>query len=147
MNVLCNARHGSHLYGLNTENSDVDYKGIFLPSFEEMVVGNASHEIRDSTGPKNGKNSAGDVDTVFYSLQKFIKMACDGETIAIDLLHVNDENLLESSPAWDAIVANRSKFYTKNMKAFLGYCRKQAAKHSTSAEKLKDLEDILFVIN
>lgn len=146
MNVLSNMRHGSHLYGLNTENSDVDYKGVFLPTFEEMVTGKASHEVRDSTGPKDGKNSAGDVDTVFYSLQKFIKMACDGETIAIDMLHCNDENLMETSPVWQALVANRSKFYTKNMKAFLGYCRKQASKYGVKGSRLRAMEDVLNVL-
>ena len=146
MNVLSNMRHGSHLYGLNTENSDVDYKGIFLPTWQEMVTGKASHEVRDSTGPKDGKNSAGDVDTVFYSLQKFVKMACDGETIALDMLHCNDENLLETSPVWQALVANRSKFYTKNMKAFLGYCRKQASKYGVKGTRLKAMEDVLNVL-
>lgn len=146
MNVISKIRHGSHLYGLNTENSDVDYKGIFLPSWEEMVTGKASHEIRDSTGPKDGKNSAGDVDVVYYSLQKFIKMACDGETIALDYLHCNDENLLESSPVWQALVANRSKFYTKNMKAFLGYCRKQASKYGVKGSRLKAMEEVLDVL-
>jgi len=146
MNVLSNMRHGSHLYGLNTENSDVDYKGVFLPTWEDMVTGKASHEVRDSTGPKDGKNSAGDVDTVFYSLQKFVKMACDGETIAVDMLHCNDKNLLATSPVWQALVANRSRFYTKNMKAFLGYCRKQASKYGVKGSRLRAMEDVLNVL-
>jgi len=108
-----------------------------------MVTGTASHEVRDSTGPKHGKNSAGDVDTVFYSLQKFIKMACDGETIAIDLLHCNDENLMQGSPVWTALVSNRHMFYTKNMKAFLGYCRKQASKYGVKGSRLRAMEDVL----
>jgi len=143
MNVISKIRHGSHLYGLATENSDVDYKGIFLPTFEEMVTGTASHEIRHSTGPKDGKNSAGDVDTVYYSLQKFIKMACDGETIALDYLHCNDENLLQDSPVWTALVSNRHMFYTKNMKAFLGYCRKQASKYGVKGSRLAAMEEVL----
>jgi hypothetical protein len=143
MNVISKIRHGSHLYGLSTENSDVDYKGIFLPTLDEMVTMTASHEIRHSTGPKDSKNSAGDVDTVYFSLQKFIKMACDGETIALDYLHCNDENLLETGPVWQALVANRSRFYTKNMKAFLGYCRKQASKYGVKGTRLKAMEEVL----
>mgnify|MGYP005844146329 CR=1 FL=1 len=146
MNVISKIRHGSHLYGLNTENSDKDYKGIFLPTFEEMVTMTASHEIRHSTGSEHAKNIADDVDTVYYSLQKFIKMACDGETIALDYLHCNDENLLETSPVWAAIVARRRMFYTMNMKAFLGYCRKQASKYGVKGTRLRAMEDVLNVL-
>jgi predicted nucleotidyltransferase len=28
-------KFGSHLYGLNTPTSDVDYKGIFMPTLEQ----------------------------------------------------------------------------------------------------------------
>lgn len=135
--------HGSHLYGLDTENSDKDYKGIFLPSLDNIILDNTSHEIRDSTGDKNSKNNKDDIDTVYYSLHKFIKMACDGETIAIDMLHCDDENLLLTSPTWKKIVENRHLFYTKNMKAFLGYCRKQASKYGVKGSRLNAMEDVL----
>ena len=146
MNKLCEMVHGSHLYGLNTENSDMDYKGVFLPTLDEMVTMTASHEIRHSTGDAHEKNSSEDVDTVFFSLQKFIKMACDGDTVAIDMLHCDDAHLMSSSPVWEAIVANRHLFYTKNMKAFLGYCRKQASKYGVKGSRLKSMEEVLDVL-
>ena len=31
-------KHGSHLYGLNTPNSDIDYKGIFMPDLNELLL-------------------------------------------------------------------------------------------------------------
>ena len=139
--------HGSHLYGLNTENSDMDYKGVFLPTLDEMVTMTASHEIRHSTGDAHQKNSSEDVDTVFFSLQKFIKMACDGDTVAIDMIHCDNAHLISSSPVWEAIVANRHLFYTKNMKAFLGYCRKQASKYGVKGSRLKSMEDVLTVLH
>ena len=147
MNELCKMVHGSHLYGLNTENSDMDYKGVFLPSLDEMVTMTASHEIRHSTGSAHEKNSSEDVDTVYFSLQKFIKMACDGDTVAIDMLHCDDAHLMSSSPVWEALVANRHLFYTKNMKAFLGYCRKQASKYGVKGSRLKSMEDVLTVLH
>lgn len=143
MKKVCNMVHGSHLYGLNTERSDMDYKGVFMPAVDDLILGTASHEVRHSTGAEHAKNTSDDVDTVYYSLQKFIKMACDGETIAIDMLHCNDKNLLETSPVWKEIVENRHRFYTKNMKAFLGYCRKQAAKYGVRGSRLKAMEDVL----
>lgn len=146
MNVICKVRHGSHLYGLDTAESDVDYKGIFLPSFEDLVTCRASHEFRQSTGSKHGKNTKDDVDTVFWSLQKFIKMACDGETAVIDIIHCNDENLIETSPIWQFIVENRSRFYTKNMKAYLGYVKKQAHKYSIKGSRVRALEETIALL-
>lgn len=143
MNIVCEMIHGSHLYGLNTEQSDKDYKGVFLPPLDDLILGKASHEIRESTGEAHSKNTNEDVDTVLYSLHKFIKMACDGETIAIDMLHCNDGNLIESSEVWKELVDNRHLFYTKNMKAFLGYCRKQASKYGVRGSRLKAMEDVL----
>lgn len=146
MNTIVKMRHGSHLYGLNTPNSDVDYKGIFLPSMKDIVQYDVSHEFRHSTGSKHEKNTKDDVDEVMFSLQKFIKMACDGETIAIDMLHANEENIMESSYIWDEIVKNRHRFYTKNMKAFLGYCKKQASKYGIRGSRLHAMEQVLLYL-
>lgn len=143
MRTLVKLIHGSKLYGLDTPDSDTDYKGVFLPSLEDIVQYSVSHEIRHSTGNSSSKNTSEDVDLVMFSLQKFIKMACDGETIAVDALHVNKENLLESSPIWEAIVSNRHRFYTKNMKAFLGYCHKQASKYGIRGSRLDSMEQVL----
>lgn len=147
MKTLVKIRHGSHLYGLNTPASDTDYKGVFLPSLEEIVQYNVEHERRHSTGSKHGKNTCEDVDTVFFSLQKFIKMACDGETAVLDMLHVNAENLLETSPLWDEIVANRHRFYTKNMRAFLSYLRKQVSKYGIRGSRLHAMERVLACLD
>jgi hypothetical protein len=38
-------------------------------------------------------------------------------------------------------------FYTKNMKAFLGYCRKQASKYGVKGSRLKSMEDVLTVLH
>ncbi len=141
LNIICKMRHGSHLYGLNTENSDVDYKGVFLPTIEELVLGNAPGEYRSSTGDQNSKNGAGDIDEVYFSLHKFLKMAADGETIALDMLHCNNKNMITGSNIWDMLVENRSAFYTKNMKAFLGYCKQQAHKYGVKGSRLAAIKD------
>jgi hypothetical protein len=121
----------------------MDYKGIFMPEFDDILLGNFPSEIRKTTGNQHSKNTADDVDEVMFSLHKFVKMACDGETTVIDMLHCNSENLLASSDTWEELVSLRSKFYTKNMKAFLGYCRKQAAKYGLKGSRLSDMDLVL----
>ena len=130
-------KFGSHLYGTNSEMSDQDFKGIFLPSREDAFLGNIpkSHNNAKKKA-ENQKNTAEDIDIESYSLQYFIKLACEGQTVAIDMLHAPDNMILETSNIWTKIVKNRDKFYTKNLKAFVSYSRKQAARYGIKGSRL-----------
>lgn len=139
MKVLVNMKFGSHLYGLATENSDTDYKGIYLPSVDDLVFG-AKNSIVKSTGGE-GKNSKDDVDTETVSLQKFIMDALSGQTYTIDMLHCTTP--LSSSPEWEHIVENRKSFYTKDMKAYMGYVKQQAAKYGIKGSRLADIQEAI----
>ena len=89
---------GSHLYGTNTPDSDRDYKGVFLPTRREVLLGEIPKNITESTGNRYSKNGAGDVDTEMFSLHQFIKLAIDGQTVAFDMLHAPSEFILSGSP-------------------------------------------------
>lgn len=143
-NLIVKMIFGSHLYGTNTPRSDMDYKGVFMPTAEEILLGKIPRSINSSTKKRgDDKNSAEDVDTEFYSLHYFISLACEGETAALDMLHAPANMLIESSPIWDEIVANREKFYTKNLKAFIGYARRQASKYGIKGSRLNDAKTVL----
>lgn len=74
------------------------------------------------------------------------KLACEGETAAIDMLHVPDSLILETSPEWKYIQENRERFYTKNMKQLLKYIRKNAAKYSCKGSRLKTVTTVLKIL-
>jgi hypothetical protein len=134
-------KFGSHLYGLNTPTSDVDYKGIFIPTLEELLLNSFPKTIVTSTGPEHAKNDANDVDTEVVSLPQFIKHACQGETYAIDMLHCARPEF--ATPVWDELVANRTQFYSKNLKAFVGYVKQQAAKYGVKGSRLADIKQAI----
>lgn len=136
---------GSHLYGTATENSDRDYKGVFLPSGEDILLQKANSHISESTGKDNAKNTNQDVDLEMFSLQKFLDLAYKGETVAIDMLHAPKSMLIRGSDLWDELQANRSKFYCKNMRAYLGYVRKQAAKYGVKGSRLSVVEEAIKI--
>lgn len=144
-NIIFSCIHGSHLYGLNTPNSDVDYKGVFVPALRDIILKKDKSEDRSSTGPAHGKNLPGDVDRVNFSLHKFLDMACNGDTIALDMIHApsNPDCVLGSSPHFQYIYDHRHRFYTTEMKSFYGYCRKQAAKYGIKGSKIHTLEEVL----
>lgn len=49
MDLIVKMKFGSHLYGTNTEDSDVDYKGVFLPSKKEILLdGTITYPLRDA---------------------------------------------------------------------------------------------------
>jgi predicted nucleotidyltransferase len=138
---------GSHLYGLNTENSDKDYKGIILPSKKEILLGKSHYHVDKSTNSSSFKNTKDDIDRSFYTLSYFIDMACKGDSTPIDMVHGNSDKLIQGSEIWRFIVSNRTKFYTKSMKSYVGYCKKQAAKYGIKGSRLGELERALNVLN
>ncbi len=138
---------GSHLYGLNTPTSDKDYKGIFLPHPRDILLGKAPKTIDTSTGDKSSKNTVDDVDRQLYSLTKFISLACDGDTVALDMLHASDDKLIANSEIWQYIRANRWRFYTTELTGLFGYVRKQAAKYGVKGSRLAALREVVDVLN
>lgn len=138
---VVNMLFGSHLYGLNTTSSDKDYKGIYLPEKRELLLGTYAKEYRHSTGNPHGKNTSEDVDTTVIALPTFVKFACEGETFAIDMLHCNEP--LVTSDVWKSLVLNRTKFYSKNLKAFVGYVKRQAAKYGLKGSRLAEIKKVI----
>lgn len=143
MKTILKCIFGSQLYGTDTKDSDEDYKGIALPSTNNLLLGNIFKTQELGTGNNQSKNTPNDLDYNIYSLHYFIKLACEGETAAIDMLHVPDNMILETSEEWKFIQANRKKFYTKNGKAFVGYARRQAAKYGCKGSRLKMIREAI----
>lgn len=146
MELLFKGLFGSHLYGLDTPESDKDYKGIYLPEPKDIVLGRAQRTINRSTGNDSSKNTKNDVDFEVFSLQEFVKLACQGQTVAIDMLHTPMALTEETSAIWEYLVGYRKLFYSKNMNAFMGYVKKQAAKYGVKGSKVAALQEILDVI-
>lgn len=142
MKTLVKMIFGSQLYGTSSEESDTDYKGMFLPSRDECFLDKIPKSINNTTGGK-GKNTADDVDEEMYSLQYFMHLAHKGEMIVLDMLHAPDDMIIETSDIWEELRKNRSMFYSKNMHGYLGYIRKQTAKYSVKGERLAAMKEAL----
>lgn len=150
-NLIVKLVFGSHLYGTSTPDSDTDYKGIFLPTRDQILLGRVPKVMSYNTKTGNVpgvKNGADDVDCDLYSLPYFLEMACKGETIAMDMLHAGPEHIVKFKTEkrwsiWHTLQRNRSRFYTKNCSAFVGYCRKQAAKYGIKGSRLAAMEGVI----
>ena len=142
-NVIMLTRFGSHLYGTDTPESDTDYKGVYMPTKDQILLGKIPKSINFDSNPGHDKNGAGDIDCELYSFHYFMELCCKGEMIAMDMLHANKENIIYSDDLWDNINARRGLFYTTDMRAFVGYARKQAAKYGLKGSRLNSAERMI----
>lgn len=139
---------GSHLYGTNTPVSDHDYKGVFLPTARECFLGRIPKSLAERPQKEVGeKNTSEDVDVEIFSLQNFLSIACAGEMVSMDMLHAPDNMLLETTPIWEKIRSERARFYTKDMRAFVAYARKQAAKYGIRGSRLDAIDTVLGILD
>lgn len=140
--ILFKCLAGSYLYGTNSQNSDKDYKGVFLPNINDLILAKAPKHYTLSTGSNIERNTSDDVDETYYSLHYFLELAAKGDTNAIDLLfaYTNKNAIIQTSKIWDKIIQNIDKIITKNVKAYLGYCKSQSQKYSIKGDKLNSFK-------
>ena len=102
------SQYGSHLYGLNTENSDLDFRGVYVPTLNDIILHKDKDEINEELWitrhlPDREIKNDGEyvwtevdrvesikVDVKIFSLQKFIQLCSKADTNALDLLFSMD---------------------------------------------------------
>ena len=149
MELIVKMNFGSHLYGTNTENSDKDIKGVYLPFKKDCVLNQVKRSINKNTKiNNNSKNTKDDIDCEFYSLQYFLlELGKNGDTTFLDMIHATKESIIENSKVWELIQSKRQLFYTKNLKSYIGYCRSQASKYGIRGSKLEEAQKIIKILN
>lgn len=138
MKSIMKCRFGSHLYGTSTPESDIDYKSVFIPIGRDILLQRAKGSISNQRPKGDGeKNYAGEVDEERFSLQRFLQLASEGQTVALDMLFAPDWAFTEKpSPLWRDIQANRHRLLTKKSKSFIGYARTQANKYGIRGSRV-----------
>jgi predicted nucleotidyltransferase len=158
MRKIFELKFGSHLYGTDTPNSDLDLKGIYLPTDREIILHTYKGTIATSR-PKREceRNNKDDVDMEFFSLDRYLDLLVEGQTVALDVLFAPRDMYTFQDPClmWimDRIYENRFELLNKNVNAFVGYARQQAAKYGIKGSRMDALKrvahklDIFYVIH
>ena len=135
--LLVRMQFGSHVYGTNTPQSDLDFKAVHLPPARDILLQRVQNVINVTTkADSTQKNTAEDTDFESFSVQKYLRLLLEGQTVALTMLFTPDRWLLEQSPAWREIQANRSKWLHRGVSAFAGYCRQQANKYGIRGSRV-----------
>ena len=133
--------YGSKLFGTDNVNSDTDYKGIFIPSREEVLLKRDIEHYNYNTNSKS-RNGKEDVDLQLYSIYKWFNLLKKGETGALDLLFScfrEDTQLYRDEDFLNVIKENYQKFYNKNLHSFIGYCVGQSKMYNIKGKRFNEL--------
>lgn len=147
-NITATILHGSHLYGLNTESSDLDYKSIYIPTHREIILGQYKDSFSLSTGNDSTKNSRDDVDHDVYSIHKFFEMLKKSDMVAFDMIHAPSSMIVQDDVGvFSHIQKNREVFYSKDLKGYIGYIKNQSHLFKQKADRLEFLHEVLDWVN
>ena len=161
------SQYGSHLYGLNTENSDLDFRGVYIPTLEDIILKKDKDEINEELEikitPGSEMDEDGDiifnpgfiekkkVDVKIFSLQKFITLCSKADTNALDLLFSVNNSYIEQYFSVGGILyllENRDKLInTDRLESPITYAFRQATKYSIKGERRQVMLDLLKDVN
>ena len=162
------SQYGSHLYGLNTENSDLDFRGIYIPELDDIILKKDKDEINTELEikitPGSEMDEDGDiifnpgfiekkkVDVKIFSLQKFIQLCSKADTNALDLLfswtNKDTESYLYAvsdyiNPMAHIVTYKNKLINTDRLESPITYAFKQATKYGIKGTRYKIFLEIL----
>ncbi|MCB0331644.1 MAG: nucleotidyltransferase domain-containing protein, partial [Bdellovibrionales bacterium] len=140
--IIFEAISGSRAYGLATEQSDTDIRGVFVQPKEACLGFNPLGQIQNESS-----------DIVFYEIGKFLELVSRNNPSALELLYTPDDCVISEHPSFAKI---RSQNWLSKMCAdtFLKYAMSQLKKARGLNKKIvnpvdkerKDVMDFCYVL-
>ncbi len=153
MKVLFKIKSGSHLYGLNTPTSDLDYVGVYVEdSFEDFIDPfNTKDEMDMSIKSKkeNGKNDKDAVDEKYFHIKKFIKLCADNNPNILEMLFAPEDCIEYVDPDFKSLILDHPEMFvnSKLIDRFIGYSKSQEQKSYTKSDNYIHLNNFLTFLH
>lgn len=124
-NIVLLTVGGSHAYGTNTENSDLDIRGCALNSGREILLGKDFEQVVDRS-----------TDTVIYSFKKLISLLTNANPNVIEMLGCKPEHYFYLHPVGQELIDNAHLFLSKKaIQSFGGYATQQLRRLENKANR------------
>lgn len=122
---------GSRAYGTNLPTSDVDIRGIAIPSKKEILLAKDFENIVDI-----------ETDTTIYSVNKIMRLLTECNPNTMEILGLPEEDYFVLKGAGKLLYDNKELFLSKKCaKSFMGYAMSQLYRlRQKSANGLNSLE-------
>lgn len=106
---------GSHAYGTNNSNSDIDFRGITLNSTSDLLGLTSFDQYEDNN-----------TDTVIYSFNKIVKLLLECNPNTCEILGLDEDQYLIKTSLGQEIIDNKNLFLSQRAaKSFGGYASAQ----------------------
>lgn len=109
---------GSHLYGLATPDSDLDYRGVYMNTDAASILGlsstskSAKHEVRQNDQE----------DVAMYELRHFMELLKNTNTQVMEILFAEENAFVELSPWFKKRILKERLRLIDTKKAFSTLC-------------------------
>lgn len=141
--LLLDALSGSHAYGLNHANSDVDLRGVFILPQKKLYGFGTLEQVSDTKS-----------DVIYYELGRFLHLLCKNNPNILELLAVTEDVIKYRHPMMEQI--KTEMFLSKLCRnTFAGYAREQIKKAwglnkkivNPMEEQRKSILDFCYVVH
>jgi predicted nucleotidyltransferase len=114
-NIIILGLGGSYAYGLQTDHSDIDIRGIATQSAKEILTGKGFGQIVNI-----------ETDTTVYSLDKIISLLSNCNPNTIEILGLEPWQYFNITDVGQALIDNKDMFLSKKViRSFGGYATSQ----------------------
>lgn len=148
-NIIFKCKSGSHLYGLNTPESDIDYTSVFIPSAYDILSLQKCETINDSTksSSTNRRNTKDDIDDISYSLPRYLTLVLNANPNLLEILFA-DKNVIEyEEPIFTFIRKNYNRFLSKKVfDSFMGFAVSQRKKLEYKKTRFTQLQKAIYYL-
>lgn len=142
--ILFLYKAGSHFFDLNTEHSDLDYRGVYLPAVEEFKGENRRKQFeRKTNDKKHTQNSNEDVDFLLFSFTKVLELLKGGDFNVMEMLFTPEDKILIDSPLMKELRNFRENLMVNDVSAFLGFIKKEYVRYGVNINHYGVQENLL----
>jgi uncharacterized protein len=148
--ILYRVVTGSHAYGLENENSDIDEKGIFWVPYNEFI------SLDPPVTPQASQISDDNNDKTFYNIYRIFELLKKSNPNILEMLWVPEDCVKFKHPLIDIIIKNRNMFISKELyETHVNYAYQQIKKargrnkrvHNPQPKEAPLIEDFCYIIN